>query len=468
MSVQLRSVFRVSNVNRWILVTLCLCGLTVGNARAQQQLTAEVLLKPFIENYGPKYADVELAIEALRAQKVDECRQHLQTAYQKNPDLPPPHIIMAQILFRAQQLQAGRAELEQAAEKNPNDPGAFVYLGQFGLQERRIPEAESMYKKGLELLQGYNSNPKRKKRLLSNAYDGLALIEEQKQNWPEALTLLERLLQNDPENLLALTRKGRVQYKIANGDQEGEKAAFSTFIKLNQIDPEKTARPEINMAILYQNDGRADRAEALMNMAARKDPENIRTRMAVAKWALEAGKMPMAKQNAAAAAKVDSNALDVRLFQGLIHRIEGNDTAAIQAFRNAHYQSPVHLGAMTQLAILLAEGTEEQKQQAVGFAQLAVASYRDIKQTTGREAMSVYAWTLHRFGRSNQARRAVAQIINSKGAISPDSAYYLAQILFDVKDPVNAKKVVAQALQSQKFFVNRSKAQALLQTIGDV
>ena len=215
---QLRLISKISAVT---LGVLALTSLAQGQ---EQQLTAESVLSSIVENYGPQYEDVEKAITSLRAKDGDAALKHLETAYQKNKDLPPPDTLLAQILFRGRNPNAGRAALDRATAKYPNDPAAYIYLGDVALGEKRQTEASTMYNRGLDLCKKYSANPKRRERLLANAYGGLALMEEQKENWPAAKTLLEQLLKHDAKNAIAKTRLGRVLFKMAKNTEDEKKA----------------------------------------------------------------------------------------------------------------------------------------------------------------------------------------------------------------------------------------------------
>ena len=427
-----------------------------------QNFTAKDLLENVVESWGPQYDDVEKALENLRSGNVEEGRRLLDVAYQKNPDLPPPNIMLAQIMFRARKAQEGRVALEQAAEKTPNDPAAFIYLGELNLQTSKLTEAASMFRTGIDKCKNYKANNKRKSRLLANAYGGLALIEENKQNWPEAKKYLDELLKHDAENILALTRKGRVMFKMAK-NRDDETAAYRVFQDLYKLDPEKTARPEINMAILYDQDGRSSNAENLMKKAVERDGNNVRTRLSVAKWAMDSGNLQLAKENTEAAAKLDPSLLEVTLYRGLVARFEGNFAAAEQAFKDAHYQSPKHLGALTQLAISLLEQDDRKKQElGLQFADLARRVYPDLKKAAGRETGIVFAWALHKLGQANSAASSVAQVYKN-GKVSPDNAFFAAQIIFDNGGAKMASEILQDALKNEKAFPNRDKAQQLLQ-----
>ena len=463
--------WRVPVLRRAVLGGLLLCGLSLiclRTAQAQeqpQQLTGKAFLEQIVPEYGPKYQDIDTAIEQLRSGRIADSRATLAAARQKNPELPPASMMLAEILFRINQVQAGVAALEEAVKEDPADPGPYVYLGELALQSRRWTESRLLYNKALELSANYTVNDKRKNRLLLNTYGGLATLAEADENWADSKQLLESLLKIEPENSLGLTRYGRVLFKMAKTREE-ENEAYKVFQRLHKANPEMTAYPDINMALLYEQADKRQNAEAMMKRAIEKDGTNPRTRLAVAKWAIDTNNMALAKENAEEAKKLDPTSLDAKLYVGLVARFSNDLPAAEKEFSEAHSQSPTHLGALTQLCLALVDQTDEtKKQKALEYAQMNVQMHSDLNRPEGREAAVTLAWVLSRLGRTADAMRAIQQLLPAANTLSADSAYHAAQILFDSGQNDLARKILEPRLASDAVFPNRSDAEKLLNRI---
>ncbi|MCA9149802.1 MAG: tetratricopeptide repeat protein [Planctomycetales bacterium] len=426
-----------------------------------QQLSAETLLQDLVDDYGPKYSDVDNAIDQLRSGRLADARESLRTARQKNANLPPANLMLADILFRLKQVQPAQGALEEAVKEDPNDPGAYIYLGEVALQSRRWTEAKAMYDKGLELAQKYSANNKRKNRLMVSAYSGQASIAEMNENWQLAKSLLTTLLQIEGDNSLALTRLGRVMFKLSS-TKDDEREVYALFKKMHAND-EKTAYPDVNMALLYEQSGKSQNAKAMMERAATQDANNVRTRLAVAKWALDHEELDMAKTNAEAALKLEPRSLEAKLYMGLIARFRNDLPTAESLFKEAHLQSPTHLGAITQLALVLVDQSDEAKRtQALEYARLNTQLYSDLNEATGREAAVTFGWVLSKLGQTAAATKAVQQALTAgNGRISADNAYHAAQILYDGGMTEAAQKLLDQTLQSESVFPNRAAAEQL-------
>ncbi len=459
-------------LHRLLLRCFCIaaassCAIRVAPtfAQAPGQLSGEIILEDVVDDYGTKYQDVDTAIEQLRTGKIAEARISLAAARQKNPQLPPSNLMLAQILFRLKQVAPAQAALEEAVREDANDPGPYIYLGEVALQSRRWTEARMLYEKGLDLANSYSANPKRKKRLIVSAFSGLASLAELQEDWSGAKTILESLLSSDPDNSLARTRLGRVMFKLSS-NRDDEKAVYTIFKELHASD-ENTAHPDVNMGLLYEQAGKSNNAKVMMERAAQSDGNNIRTRLAVAKWALDTGNLDMAKSNAEAALTLDPDSLDAKLYLGLVARFRSELPQAEELFKEAHLQSPTHLGAITQLALVLVEQSDEKKRaQALNYARLNTQLYSDLNEASGREAAVTLGWVLSRLGQNAAAGRAIQQALSAgNGRVSADSAYHAAQILYDSGMTEAAQKLLDQTLQTESVFPNKAAAEQLLSKI---
>ena len=451
-----------------ILGSRLLCGLFASLLIAstpvvlQAQVTGEAILENVVDDYGPKYSDVDSAVESIRAGRGADALESLKKAKEKNPNLAPADTMLAEILFRSNQAPQAQQSLQEAVKNAPNDPGAYVYLGELSLQSGRLAEAKLLLDKAVELLEPYNENQKRKNRMIVGAYGGLTTLSEVQEDWPRAKELLEVSLQADPDNSLTQTRLGRVLFKMSES-RDDERQVYNIFKELHSKD-EKTAHPDVNMALLYQQAGKPDNAKQMMTRAAEKDANNIRTRLAVAKWALGNSEFDLAKTNAEAALGMDANSLEAKLYIGLVNRFQNDLVAAEEMLKDAHLQSPTHLGANTQLALVLIDQSDERKRaQALTYARMLAQLYPDLKENSGRESAVTLAWVLYKMGQQTSAERAIQQTINTGGTrLSADSSFHAAQILYDGGLTDASRRLLEQAVANETAFPSRKAAEQLL------
>ena len=78
------------------------------------------------------------AMARFKERDFDGALKLLREAGKKNPDLPPPQVILADWFRRANVPAGMRTFLEQAVIEAPADPQAYVYIGELALREGRI------------------------------------------------------------------------------------------------------------------------------------------------------------------------------------------------------------------------------------------------------------------------------------------------------------------------------------------
>ena len=202
-----------------------------------------------------------------------------------------------------------------------------------------------------------------------------------------------------------------------------------------------------------------------MNLAIERDSKTLKTRLAAAQWALEADELGMAEQNATAALQIEPTSLDAMLLTGLVARYKNDLSGAEKIFTQAHLRSPAHLGAMSQLALVLIEQpTEEKRNLALQYAQVMVRLFSDLTKSAGREARVTLGWILYKLGRQAQAAQQIQAALRA-GAVSADSAYHAARIFHDSDLKDASKKILESTLGSKRSFPNRKAAENLLQQL---
>ena len=297
------------------------------------------------------------------------------------------------------------------------------------------------------LLAAFDSNKSRKKLLSLRALSGTGAVAEMRGQWKKAEGTFERLLAIDEKNINGQIRLARAKFNHGNdeNDKNAINDAYKTFQKVHKQDPQKVARPEINMARLYQQVGKENNAEKLVSLAIERDAEGLATQLAAAQWGIDTGRIDLVQACAARAKEIDPDAIQVLMLQGFLARLEGDYAGAVAAFQKAQQSSPSSPVVLNQLAICLAEQDDPSKrEQAMQYVQLLLKVSGDRSRASGREALLTSALVLHQLDRKSDAMRQV-QAALSAGGVSPDSAYFAAKILAD-----NGEKEAAVTLWNRR------------------
>lgn len=474
---------RAVQIGLAVAAVSCLTMVGVPAAMAQDDFDYKKLLEDSVDApAGPQFLDVQNAITQFRNQKFEAARDLLIKAKKANPQLEPAEVMLARLFIAAGAGGPARAALERAVIEDGNDPQAFIMLGDIAFQQNRIAETALLFDRAYSLVQKYDRNAKRKQGMLIRAYAGLAAVAERSaglvsdKDKNAQLRIAEKYLKDwvaaDAKNVNALMRLARVQFQL-----EDAPSAYENFQTMYAIDQalakdkrQNVARPEVNMAMLYQQDNLMPNAEKLMRLAVERAPEDLATRLAVGQWALNVGKFddPVigAAANAAAAeqiaVKTDQDLIQAQLLKGLVARYTGKYVEAETVFKSLVDRYPNSFAATNHLALsLIAQEDKAKRDKALDYAYLNQRSNADGKTPAGREAAATLAWVLYKIGREMEAERTMAAVLNT-GSITTESAYYAAKVFGSRGRVDDAIRILKPTLDADKSFPNRAEAETLL------
>lgn len=432
----------------------------------------------------PDIKEIAQAVEKFKQRDIAGAKKLLEDAYKAHPELPPPPIILAQFFAQANQGAFMRLALEDAAMNYPADPESYVLLANIALQERRVMEASLLYAKATDLLPKLTS-PKRKEILDPQTVSGLAGVAEtrassleqgpeQKAKWKEAQTLLEKLLplmpkstEADAGKAQAMLRLARAKFQQGNatGAYEDLKAAFA-------LDKEKILTPEAALGGFYEQYGDRDKAKKWMGYAVQYYPKHLQTRLAVGRWAMETGQMDEALKQADAALQTDNKSLEAMLLRGVLALFKKDFVTAEKNFKEVQERQPGLFAATNNLALALCEQKDSaQKNRALEWAKNNFQQNNSQQNPRFAEAASTLGWVYYRLGDLSMAKKALMTAVQA-GGNSPDTLYYLAQVLYDEGGKPDAKKLVEAALKQdpkggERPFSMRPEAQELFNKLKD-
>jgi len=433
-----------------------------------QELTVDSLIGKSVTDIPDSVRQpVEEAITLFKNRQFDDARQTLKITCQAHPQLPPPGVLMAQMFVAANQGMAARGELERCVLNNPEDPEPYLVFGDLAFQNRMITESGLCFDKAHELCQKYNANPRRKRNLQIRAYAGQAAVAAAREQHQKEEELLTKWIELEPDSTAAYTRLARCQFR--QGGKENEQRAYATFGKLyeeidTERDPEKRVpRPEVNMAVMYSQDGRIENAKKLMRLAMqRAGQDDINTRLAISQWALENGEMQMAKEAATKAYQINPDSLQAMLLLGVAARYEGDAARAEEWFRKALAVAPSNFAAMNNLALTLIEQPDETKRrQGMEFAQLNQRANNNLQTAAGREAAATLSWAAYRMGREADAEKGMLQVLQA-GSISNEAAYHAAKVLNERGRDKQARQILEPLVKKTQYFPGKEEAKTLL------
>ncbi len=442
------------------LLGFCLAISTaLAGAPARAELTVEALTGNAVTGVGPFFQDVADAIKEFGNGEYDAAAAHLENAKRLTPKLAPADVMMAQLYLDAKNPLAANAMLERAIQRSPQDPEPYVILAERAAGEMRATEASLMFQQAAKAIENFNDNPKRKQNLQLRTFTGWAAVDEARANWKEAKAKLEQLVKLDPTNAMAHDRLARVLYR--GGNQEAAWAEFKLAAEAS-----KTLPPaELAMAALATD---KVKAEKWLKLALDKHGDDLRTRIGAAHYLMVANQPEEAKQHAEEALKIDPDGLESNLSMGLVARMLADYPTAEKHLAKAHLLEPNNPSTINNLALVLLELPDEtSKTRAFQFAELNARQFPN-----NPEVQATLGWVCYRLNRRKEAERAfnaalsMSDPVGGGQRITPDLAYYLANLAKEQGKYPKAIQLLRDSLNNDQPFAYRKPATELLAQVS--
>ncbi len=393
---------------------------------------------------------ISRAVENFKGGRYDECLQQLEAASGKHPGLLPPRLILAKLFLASRQIAQGRIALEQAIAKHPDRPEIYLQFAALALADGHLTDAALQFEKALSLVPAEaGTTPQR--QFLSECHAGLATVAERRGQWSAAQKQVGLWLKADPQSGPAHERLARAM--IA---QDRPKEAYQALQRAAEL-ATSPRPPELAMAILLTQFGKADQAEPWIVRLAEQSPEDALSRLAIATWYLEQGQLEKAKQHADTTARLAPKAKDLALLRGTIARHLREYEQAETYFQEQYTAFPADFRASNGLALVLIEQAEPGKRlRALQLAEINARQYPRMS-----EALATLGWLYYKFDRLDEAEKAL-KAATAGGQSSSDTAYYLASVLARRGLHKQVATLLQSAVATPGTFVFRDEARRWL------
>ena len=436
------------------ILTAVLATAALPAREARAQITAQTLIGKAVSD-DAQNQEVTGAINRFRDRDIDGCRAILERAKSNNAKLPPPGVMMAMLWLSVNQLGPARAELEDCVVKFPKDPEPYLMMGDLAFQDRRVTDADMLFKEATRLTGEYAENAKRKRDFDIRCNAGSAAVAEARKQWELAQKHLQAWIDLDPDNASAHQRMGIVLFQLSKPQE-----ALEQFREAKKLD-QKAVQPELAMARLYDDAKKRDTAKKLIEAAIKEAPKDPAVLLAASQWYLGQNDLERAKAIAEDALKLDAKSLEGRVVRGAIARVARDYATAEKFFYDAHVQSPGNFPASNSLALVLIESDDkDSRQRALEMAEANVAMHRE-NSPQQVNALTTLAWVYYKLGRREDAEKILAQITQNN-ALTTDGAYYVAKLLSDRGEKDRARKILEEVLANEPMFATRPDAVDLL------
>lgn len=443
---------RVTFLYRMVLIAY-VCAYCPTNVLG---VDATELLAPYTPKVSDSTrADLELAIDSFAMGDLDQTRKRLLDVCASESRVPSPGLLFAHMLEADRQTALARRELERVARLLPDDPSSFLMLGEIELKLGRFDEAESWIQKSIDAGRRSRIERHRELAIVTRIRIGYAAIGRYRQNWKSVVRLLKPVVEHDPRNMRAVGELARGLFR--EGDVE---ASYGLLRRHWELKDKSVRRPELSMAVLYEQSGDLRRAAHLLKLAIARSPRHAATQTFVSKWALEHGDLETAQHCAERALIATNSSIDSRMLLARAARFRGEMFLAREMLESVHLQAPDKTSPTIELAIVLAQ-MEGLENRGLRYADLATKMDPSLDSKLGREAAITKTWIGHRLSRPIDRSRTLRAL--AAGDVNSECLYFAAEVLIGF-DRGAAKKLLEQALGSSEPFPSHAEAKELYVT----
>lgn len=391
----------------------------------------------------------------VREGKVDEALGLIEEQARKHPEWPPPHLILARLLFAVDQAVPARRVLEKACALSANHPEVYLVFGSLALGEGRFSDAQLNFEKALALVGSGTWDDQRARLFRREASAGLAAVAETREDWTAAQKHLTTLLELDPANGQARQRLGRILFQL--GNPEDAYKALSRAVK----DTPTLEPAAISMARLFSLKGNIEKSREWFDYASKLEPSSARVRVARGAWLLDQGRVPDARSEIEEALKLDPASKDALRLNALISWHLRDLPAAEAILEPLHLEAPADLGISNMLALAMVEQDDPAKQSR--GLQLAEVNARQSPRSP--EALATLGWAHFRAGHLDQAEKMLRTAVTGVRT-TPDIAYYLARVLVARGQTQDARKLLESSINVSTAFAHRDEAKELFKSLA--
>lgn len=401
----------------------------------------------------PAASEIADAVKLFSSRRFDQSLSKFCETSEKYSDLPLGEILFSQVAFQAKQPQLARKALERAAVDHADNPQVWNTLGNWARREGRYAAAELLLQRALETATA--SDQKSDRLQLSRTYVNLANVYERRGQWQRAKTYWQKLIDAEPSQVDALMRLAAIHFKL------NEVELTRQVLDKYEEEAEDALPASVLIGQFFQSSGQIDEAKAAMKQAMQTHGADLKSQVAIARWAMTSGQKAMLDAASQNAKRIAPDSPGVDSLRGMSARFSGDVETAKSIFTELHDRDPSSFDATNGLSLsLLASDESKDQELALKLAQVLVERHRELSTPKGRAAAATFSFALHRNGKHPEAKKVIQQVIES-GEVSPEVGYFAAEIFAAAEDYLLANQLLQASLASPIAFPQKSAAQQL-------
>ncbi|MCY2974297.1 MAG: tetratricopeptide repeat protein [Planctomycetota bacterium] len=394
------------------------------------------------------------AREAFNSKKLQECEKLIEKAKLSVLDLPAADLVIARWMVDSNQLGAAIARIENYIVKKPDDAEAYLFLAEVAFRSGRWTDAWAMLQMVEPLIsRSVSLTPKTPEEDRANFLylDLLRLqgeVAASRQDLATSKAIFQRMSELQPNAGYPKWALGRLS--LIQGDTPAALKQFTTARKLDA----KLPQPELTIAIaLGASVATIAESEKWFRNGLKADTATAVNWVEYSKWLILQDRPQEVIEISDKLKPEWTTVRDEKVLLGLAHRYLENWNKAEAIFKDLHQQNADDIESGNHLALVLVEQLDEGKR-----ARAKQISDGNLGRAPNVETIvATAAWIEFKLGSIDVADKMLGQLAAST-VITPQTAYYVSQVLDARNKREEAATVLKSALNAPGFWPQRRAA----------
>jgi tetratricopeptide (TPR) repeat protein len=400
------------------------------------------------------------AREAFNARNMAACEKLIEKAKLSVLDLPATELVIARWMVDSNQLPAAIAKVEDYLTRKPDDAEAYLFLAEIAFRSGRWTDAWAMLQMVDPIVRrSVSATPKTLEEDRANFLylDLLKLqgeVAASRKDFANSKAIFQRMSEIQPNTGYPKWALGRLS--LMQGDMT---SAFSQFTLARKLDS-KLPQPELTIALALSSapETKAE-AETWFKNGIKAESATASNWVEYSKWLILQDRPEEVVQLSTKVKLEWANVREAKVLLGLAYRYLGNLDQAEELFKKLHQENSEDLESGNHLALVLVEQLDEGKR-----ARAKQLSDTNLGRAPNVETiLATAAWIEYKLGSIDVADRMLGQLAAAT-VISPQTAYYVSQVLEARNKKGDAAGVLKTALNTPGFWVQRREAAAKLRS----
>jgi len=391
------------------------------------------------------------AIDAFQTGRAEDFRTAYTAVKDQIGDLPEPELFRAKLQIEGGRFGDAIAGLDQFLVRLPDNPEGYLALGEIALRTQRLTDAEILLAHAKRLCDDGKLFKSREKIVLPGLLKLRAEVAERRQQWDAADAHYADWIALGSGSAEPLWRRGRLFVLKGDADQ-----GVATMTQARSKDANLPS-PEMTAATILAAGTDNSQTEKWFQAAIKANRGNVAFWAQYLKWLLINDRPTEVQQLIEKLKPELRRDRSISVIEGLAARYLGDQDLAETIFLALYKANADDLEVADQLALVLVESKDEGKR-ARAF-QICETNLRKVPNIENTVATA--AWVQFKLGSVDVADRLLGELA-SRISISPQTAYYVSQVLKAKGNEADAAKVLEMAIKSPGIFVERESAKAAL------